>query len=702
MEKINDIKKNLDKNIDIEKIYKKQEIKVTLESNNENLISDINIYKKRKIDLRKRKDIKIIENNRKIFDSLVKNKKLKDINIQNPTKITKILKSRFNKYFSKNFIKKVFYKIKTLKISHKKLYFIIAIFLLLLFFNKIIIENLVNSWYKSLLSIKNRDINIEDIERKINNAKLNFIVADVLFKTFLFIPSKEIKSWYHAISWWKDITKLWDELLQIYSEIEDLVNKKWIENIITTNLILNLKKDFLNLNSYLENVLYHYKQINDTKDKKLNEKLKAQVNNLEYINEKFGIIKLNIENLIKILWHYKEKKYLIIFQNNDEIRPMWWFMGSMALMSINSWKIKSFEPKDIYAYEWNLKKSNHERIMPPKAIEKLTNTFWLRDANYFANIKDSSQSIKYFVEKAWYNIDWIIYINQNTTLDFLELVWEFHSKSIWKIINKDNFSRIISTLVEAKVSKKWTLWTPKEILFNFIKEFKEKLEEEKDYISYLKIILDNIKKREIIFYSFEPKLNEFLNELWLNWNLDYNSTLDFSYPVFTSISWNKSDRYIKRRYEKNIKINSDCSIDTDFKISLSHLFTKSEENRIKDILKSYNIVDKSKLIEIQWAWDNYSFVKLLLPKYAQIEKKQPIEITKLKDKTLVEFFIKTKRFETSNFYVKYKLENSQCKKYDFRIYKQPWIKSYEIKIVQNGRLVRNSWIKEDYYYSLEE
>ena len=699
MKKINDIKTNLEEDIRLDKFYEKQKIELGTYLKEEKSLKDISETEKQKIDLGNRRHLWIIKNNTKIFDSLTKNKKLEDIDIHTTPKINKILKPKFNKKSPKKFIRKIFYKAKNIKNSPKKIWITITLLIILLFINKITIEKLVTSWYQKILSIKEKSSNIESVKKKLNNAKLNFVIADILFKPFLFIPSREIKSWYHAISWWKEITSAWDKLLQIYSEIEKLVEKKWIENISTTNLVLNSKKEFLKIKSYLENSLYHYKNIETTWEENLDKKLKTQITNLEKLVKISKTINYDFDSILRLLWHYKQKNYLIVFQNNDEIRATWWFMWSMAIVSINAWKITNFESKDIYAYEWNLKKSNHKRLKPPKAIEKLTNSFWLRDANYFVNIKDSSDTIKYFVEKAWYKIDAIVYINQNTVLDFLEIVWEIDSKQVWKKINKDNFSRTISTLVEAKTSKKWTLWSPKDVLFNFIEEFKQTLKQKALYTSYLNIILDNINRREIMIYSFDEDINKFLVKLWLNWTLEYYSTLDFSYPVFTSISWNKSDRYIKRKYEKNIKINSDCSIDTNLKIWLSHLFTKYEEEKIRDIMKKYNIKQSiSNLIDIQWAWDNYSFVKLLLPAWAKIEKNSLIEVTKLEDKTLVEFYIKTRRLETSSFDVKYKLENKECKNYNFKLYKQPWLKPYDFKIIDNEKLTKNFWIKGDYYY----
>jgi hypothetical protein len=79
-------------------------------------------------------------------------------------------------------------------------------------------------------------------------------------------------------------------------------------------------------------------------------------------------------------------------------------------------------------------------------------------------------------------------------------------------------------------------------------------------------------------------------------NMIYPSTLDFAYPVFTSISGNKSDRYIKRNFEKEIKINEDCSVDTKLIITQRHSFTKGNEEFLKFIMDKYKIDNQEYLL----------------------------------------------------------------------------------------------------------
>jgi len=40
------------------------------------------------------------------------------------------------------------------------------------------------------------------------------------------------------------------------------------------------------------------------------------------------------QNFVNILGHEERRRYLIVFQNSDEIRPTGGFMGSMALVEM--------------------------------------------------------------------------------------------------------------------------------------------------------------------------------------------------------------------------------------------------------------------------------------------------------------------------------------------------------------------------------
>ena len=297
------------------------------------------------------------------------------------------------------------------------------------------------------------------------------------------------------------------------------------------------------------------------------------------------------------------------------------------------------------------------------------------------------------------DIDWVVYINQNTILDFLELIWPIKFDQIDEIITQDNFSMIISTLVEAKIFKVGTLGTPKQILFDFSELFLAKIKEKKDYKWYLDIIFKNIKSRDLIFYSFNSEENNLLWKLWLNWKINYANSLDFNYPIYTSIWWNKSDRYLDLKYKKNITRNADCSIDTKLEIIRSHTFTNTEEKQVNDLLNKYKSTDnRENIINIQWRWDNKSFTRILLPRWVIVKEKPNLKVSYHPKLTVVEIYMTTRLRETNSYELEYTIANKKCDNYSFKFYKQPGIRNYDIEINKDSVQTKENNIKTDFVF----
>ena len=176
------------------------------------------------------------------------------------------------------------------------------------------------------------------------------------------------------------------------------------------------------------------------------------------------------------------------------------------------------------------------------------------------------------------------------------------------------------------------------------------------------------------------------------------NTLDYAYPVFTSIGGWKTDRYYKRDYRKLVNMNLDCSIDTRLEITWFHLFTQEKEDYILGLMDRYNITDKN-ILFIQGKTDNKAYVRVLLPKEAKIKESSYINITELEKHQLVEFYTRTRRLEKVIHTIEYTIPNTTCEDYSFALYKQPWIRSFDIEMEENGKLSKKYWTSEDYYYN---
>lgn len=601
------------------------------------------------------------------------------------------------KWFKKNLISE-----KNFKLDYFKVAFVLALVLFLWLLDKIIVETLVKTSYTNLMSIKDNLSDLNKVKKTVSSSKTRLNFAEILFFPFSIIPNETVKNVNHLIDWGQNISKLLQKSISLYENTEKKIKENWWANkIYFSDLFWELRSNYKEISDLLVNTYIEYNKITDLWDKSLNEKLKSVKDKLNLALINLDKINKNYDTMLSILWEKKEKRYLVVFQNNDEIRATWGFIGSLAILDMQRWKIEKLEKKDVYALEWQINQIYKEKEKAPAWLNQITKTFWLRDANYFPEFKDSSAKIKFFLDKININLDWIIYVNQNVVLDLIDSIWWIYSKTFWTEITKENFSLIVSTLVEAEVFKEWTLWTPKKALFLFAEELFEKLNSEKKYYKYLRVFFEHIKTRDVVFYSFNPTENNFLWKLWLNWEINFKETIDFNFPIYTSIWWNKSDRYIDYRYEKTVtKIENSCDFWVNLKIFNTHTYSSENETKVKNILANYDNLGKNleDIINIQWKWFNRSFLRVLVPKEASISLLDWQNITENEKYKIVNLYTLTKAWQTSNYDIKYRLNNIDCKNYSYKFFKQPWIKNYQILFDILWKKNEYNDIKTDFIY----
>lgn len=115
-----------------------------------------------------------------------------------------------------------------------------------------------------------------------------------------------------------------------------------------------------------------------------------------------------------------EKTFLVLFQNNFELRPTGGFMGSFGLLKFNKGQM-SLSVEDIYAPDGQV--TSH--IDPPEPIQEAfkLGTWRLRDANWDPDFPESAKTIEWFMEKAGVKkIDGVLATNLDVFKKLLRLV----------------------------------------------------------------------------------------------------------------------------------------------------------------------------------------------------------------------------------------------------------------------------------------
>ncbi len=103
------------------------------------------------------------------------------------------------------------------------------------------------------------------------------------------------------------------------------------------------------------------------------------------------------ENLPAVLGVSKRKTYLVLFQNNMELRPTGGFIGSYGLMTFDGGRMSDLTVNDVYSADGQL----NGHVEPPTPIKDYLGeaNWWLRDSNWDPDFPTSAKRAEWFLDK---------------------------------------------------------------------------------------------------------------------------------------------------------------------------------------------------------------------------------------------------------------------------------------------------------------
>jgi Protein of unknown function (DUF4012) len=381
------------------------------------------------------------------------------------------------------------------------------------------------------------------------------------------------------------------------------------------------------------------------------------------------------DGILSLLWDSLPERYIVFNQNQDELRTNGWFPGSVITFTLYKGNILDFRKDDVYYYDWNL---FPYKEVPPPGLTLLSNNFGLRDVNYYPIFRETVEKANQFIERSGDStITTGIAIHQGMIVDILREVGPVTLTGISMPITWENFSSLMSTLVEAKHAK---LISPKDILFQFVDELAKKIIEEKKFIPVLQVVEKSFQEREILMASRNEKTQAFLESIGFDapWLAD---TGNWIYPVYTSLSGNKSDRYMKRTYSGTTRVVSECHVENTVTIRSEHLFGDKERWEINSYLDMIGIVDtedRKKMLFIEWDGTNIHYMRLVIPKNSELlSSGSTLDYVPEELYDTIAFMLETPVGWKSEKVIRYRTTPSDCTN-DLHWYRQPGIKDLEI------------------------
>lgn len=376
------------------------------------------------------------------------------------------------------------------------------------------------------------------------------------------------------------------------------------------------------------------------------------------------------------------KNYLMIFQNDKEIRPTGGFMTAYANLKLDKGRVSSSQSDDIYRLDEKLLSVCRSRICPltppdpivrylPEADGRPRTAWSLRDSNMSPDVptsmKDFERLYSYLGEGIPF--DGIILIDTHMVEELIkitgpvEVFGTTYSAENDKrcncpnvIYELENYAQIIEKGQEDRKAILGTLM--QQILVRSLGASTDKLPE------FINAGVKLANSKHMMFYMHDEKTQSALAELnWIGKIKDFNG--DYLHINDSNFAGGKSNLYVTQ----NVLLEIDAE-------SGKHKLTINYKNP-----QPYNI----------WLNGiNRDYVRVYVPKGSKLlsSKGSDVKVTTIEDigKTAFEGFIQVRPDNSRQYILEYEAPiKADGKNYPLMIQKQPGTKDFNYEIKVNGK-----------------
>lgn len=232
--------------------------------------------------------------------------------------------------------------------------------------------------------------------------------------------------------------------LSTYSDVKQVVDG--IVSDRDYNLPLISERTFLTLDTIYRDSSFLEAEIQDIRSLAVG--VFPQIRNLDAFR---GYI-LALGNLTRrlpfLLGSETKKTYLVLFQNNTELRPTGGFIGSFALVTFDKGKLVDTSVFDVYEADGQLR----GHIEPPAAIKNYLGeaNWWMRDSNWDPDFKVSAQRAQWFLEKEFdREVDGVIGVDLQVVKEILKQTGPLNLGDVNMVVDYKNMYEKIQYEVES-------------------------------------------------------------------------------------------------------------------------------------------------------------------------------------------------------------------------------------------------------------
>ncbi len=277
------------------------------------------------------------------------------------------------------------------------------------------------------------------------------------------------------------------------------------------------------------------------------------------------------------------QKILLLFENNNELRAGGGFIGTYGDANVQDGQIQKLTIGSIYDLDGQLQ----EKILPPTPMLNVSDRWFMRDSNWFANFPDSAKKISSFYEKEGGETpDTVIAITPTFIIDLLNITGPIDMPAYHVTLSADNFVETTQVATSIDYDKKSN--TPKQMLADFFPVLLQHISEltPSQMEQVIIAIQKNLNAKQMVFYSRQSNLQEQLQNFHWTGSIQ-NTDRDYLSIVSSNLGGTKTDLSLKQTVTLDTTIGDDGNIINHLSITRSNPLPALDETKNVSFLRIY-------------------------------------------------------------------------------------------------------------------
>lgn len=315
--------------------------------------------------------------------------------------------------------------------------------------------------------------------------------------------------------------------------------------------------------------------------------LSKYADKLENINNKLSLV---YDFLPQLMGMEGKKKYIVLFQNNMELRPGGGFIGSFGILNIDKGKIAEFVIHDVYDADGQLS----EHYEPPFQLRRYLGVshWFLRDSNFDVDFPKNGAAAAFFYNAEMKDtVDGVIAVDTEFLRKLLKVLGSLPVIGYSETVTEENFFLLAESYAQDNFfpgsrQKQDFLKAVTLSLFN-----RFSLEKNLPYLVLAEVFTESISEKHLLFAFPDKNIQQAFSLGGMSSSLNDNrEEKDGAFNDFLGINeanlgMNKVNYYLDRAVNHSIDLTADGKVTET--VSVTHHNKSKDTDKYGGVYKAY-------------------------------------------------------------------------------------------------------------------